>query len=179
VIFLQMFLVFFRIGLFTIGGGYAILPMIQKEVVQRNWLTNQEYADILAISEVTPGPFSVNAATFVGFRLAGFPGALVATLSLTLPSFLIILLLGRLLARWRDDPRVQRVFGGVRPAVTGTIAAAALILARSIMLPAGTQIPGLDWRAVLIAIGGTVLLLCKTHPILMLVLAGFAGWLLY
>lgn len=111
-IYWQMFIVFFRIGLFTIGGGYALLPMIQKEVTGLNWLTNQEFADILAISEVTPGPFSVNAATFVGFRLAGLPGSLVATFSLVLPSFLIILFLGKFLTRWRDDHRVLRVFAG-------------------------------------------------------------------
>jgi chromate transporter len=179
-IWLKLSAVFSRIGLFTIGGGYALLPLIQREVVSRGWLTNNEYADILAISEVTPGPLSINTATFVGYRIAGIPGALLATFSLVLPSFIIVLLLGRVIARYRDDERVLRVFAGVRPAVAGTIGAAAVVLGRTILFPTGPpQWLSIDWKFIIITGFTVVSLSRKLHPIIGLILAGIAGLLLY
>ena len=179
-IWLRLFTVFSRIGLFTIGGGYALLPLIQGEVVSRGWLTNSEYADVLAISEVTPGPLSINTATFVGYRIAGIPGALLATFSLVLPSFIIILILGRIINRYRNDERVLRVFAGVRPAVAGTVGAAAVLLGRTILFPTGPpQWSLIDWRFIVIAGFTVVLLFKKIHPIMGLVLAGVAGLLFY
>lgn len=171
---------FFRIGLFTIGGGYALLPLIQKEVVKNGWLTPHEYANVLAISEVTPGPMSVNAATFVGYRIAGIPGAVVATFSLVLPSFLMIMLLGRFLRRWLEEPHVNRFFSGVRPAVTGTIAGAAVLLTGTMLFPGGiTSLGNLDIKFLFISLISIGLLEIKFHPILTLSIAGLAGWILY
>lgn len=172
--------VFLRMGFFTIGGGYALLPLIQKEVVSNAWLTPNEFADILAISEVTPGPISVNAATFVGYRIAGIPGALVATFSLVLPSFIIIVLLGKFIRRWMEEPYVARFFSGLRPAVTGTIAGAVVVLTEIMLFPNGMAAwTGMDWRFVAIGLVAFGLLELNIHPILMLVLSGMAGWILY
>jgi chromate transporter len=123
---IKLLLVFAKIGAFSIGGGYAMLPFIQKEVMEKNaWLTMQEYSDILAISQMTPGPVAINSATFVGYKLAGFFGSVAATLGVVIPSFLMILLIASFFVKIYEKPTAKAVFKGIRPAVLGLLAAAA------------------------------------------------------
>ena len=124
-IYLELFLAFFRIGLFSIGGGYAAMPLIQDQVVDLHpWLTMTEFADIITIAEMTPGPIAINAATFVGIRIAGLPGAVIATVGCVCPSCVIVLLLAYLYYRFRGSDMVQGVLAGLRPAVIAMIASA-------------------------------------------------------
>ena len=114
----KIFLTFLKIGAFTFGGGYAMIPLIQKEAVEKHhWVTDEDILDIVAIAESTPGPIAINAATFVGFHVAGFAGAVVATLGVVLPSFAIILGISYLLRQFRDLKAVRYAFNGIRVGV--------------------------------------------------------------
>ncbi len=126
---IQLFITFARIGLFTFGGGYAMLPLIQREVIDRfKWLSKAEFLDIIATAEMTPGPISINTATFVGYKMAGFWGSVFATLGVVLPSFVTITLLTVLLNQLKDNKDVQNGLKGMRPAVTAMIITAAFSL---------------------------------------------------
>ena len=115
---IALFLTFFKIGAFTFGGGYAMIPFIQREIVEKHgWITDEDILDIFAIAESTPGPIAVNSATFVGWKVAGFWGAALATTGVVLPSFLIILLISFLLVNFSDIPVVQYAFNGIRAGV--------------------------------------------------------------
>lgn len=119
---LALFLTFLRIGAFTFGGGYAMIPLIQKEIVEnKKWLTDEDILEIIAISESTPGPIAINSATFVGKRVAGFFGALVSTLGVILPSFLIIFTISLILGEFKDIKAVQYAFEGIRAGVLALI----------------------------------------------------------
>ncbi len=119
--------IFFKIGLFTIGGGYAMVPLINSELVAAGLLTPMEVADIIAVSEMTPGPFAINAATFAGVKTLGVPGGVAATLAVVLPSLLMTTLLARCFCHFEDNTIVRRAMWGLRPAVTGLIAAAVIV----------------------------------------------------
>lgn len=128
-IYLELFLVYFRIGLFSFGGGYAAMPLIQSLIVEgKHWLTMEEYADLTAIAEMTPGPIAVNSATFVGQKMAGLPGALVCTFGCILPSLIIVMALAWLYTKIRNFKIVQDVLKKLRPAVTAMIAGACLTI---------------------------------------------------
>ena len=115
---LTLFLTFFKIGAFTFGGGYAMIPLIQREIVEKHgWMEDEDILDIFAIAESTPGPIAINSATFVGWRVAGFWGAALATTGVVLPSFVIILLISFLLTGFADIPAVQYAFFGIRAGV--------------------------------------------------------------
>jgi len=119
---LGLFITFFKIGLFTFGGGYAMIPLIQKEVVtNKKWLTDADILDIIAIAESTPGPIAVNTATFVGFKTKGVPGALFATFGLVLPSFTIIYIVSFILRQFMEFPAVAYAFAGIRAGVLALI----------------------------------------------------------
>ena len=119
---IQLFITFFRIGAFTFGGGYAMIPLIQREIAERKkWITNDDILEIVAIAESTPGPIAINAATFVGFRICGFFGALFATLGVVLPSFIIILFISFVLREFQSIRIVQYAFGGIRSGVLALI----------------------------------------------------------
>ena len=136
-LYLELFLTFFKIGLFTIGGGYAMLPLIQADVQAKGWMTAEELVNFIAVSESTPGPFAVNVSTYVGAELAGLPGAFCATLGVVLPSFLIILLVARFYAAFRSSAIVSGAMGGLRPAVIGMIGAAVVSVGQTVFLPEG------------------------------------------
>ena len=122
-----LFLVFFQIGLFSVGGGYAAMPLIQSLVVESHgWLTMAEFTNLMTIAEMTPGPIAVNSATFVGMRCAGLPGALVATFGCITPSLILVTLLSYLYGRFRSGQTMQNVLGALRPVVVALIASAAL-----------------------------------------------------
>lgn len=118
----EMFKAFFKIGAFTIGGGYAMVPLIQDEVVEKKeWLSDEEFVDIMAIAEITPGPVAVNTSTYVGYKLKGVKGSIVCTLSTVLPSFLIILLIVTSLWKYRNNAIIEKAFLGIRPAVAALV----------------------------------------------------------
>ncbi len=129
-IYLQLFYTFFKIGLFGFGGGYAMLSMIQGEVVTRyGWVSSQEFTDIVAISQMTPGPIGINAATYVGFTSTGSVwGSIIATFAVVLPSFILMLTISKFFLRYQKHPVVESIFDGLRPAVVGLLASAALVL---------------------------------------------------
>ncbi|MBR4049732.1 MAG: chromate transporter [Clostridia bacterium] len=115
---------FFKTGLFAVGGGLATLPFLSEMADKYPWFTHEQLADMIAVSESTPGPIGVNMATYVGFRVWGVPGAILATLSLVLPSLIIVVIIAKMMSKYMSNKFVQWAFGGLRPAVTGLIAAA-------------------------------------------------------
>ena len=141
---LELFTVFFKVGLFTVGGGLAMIPIVQQEVVSRGWLTLERMADLMAVAEVTPGPFAVNMATFVGWEQHRAAGAVVATAGLVAPSFLIMVAVALCFAGFAKNRWVGAALGGVRPAVIGLIAAAAWALAALFLFPKSET--GAWWR---------------------------------
>ena len=203
-IYLHLFYTFFKIGLFGFGGGYAMLSMIQGEVVTRygwgfgggyamlsmiqgevvtryGWLTSQEFTDIVAISQMTPGPIGINSATYVGFTATGNVwGAIIATFAVVLPSFILMLTISRFFLKYQKHPAVEAVFSGLRPAVVGLLASAALVLMNVENFGSPTE----DTRSFLISV--LIFLVAfigtrkyKLNPIGMIVACGVAGLLLY
>ena len=136
-IYLQLFLTFFKIGLFTFGGGYAMLPLIQQEVVGNGWIGEQEIVNFIAVSESIPGPFAINMATFVGSEMGGIFGAVCSTLGVVLPSFIIILLVAKFFMAFKDNKCVKGVMSGLRPAVIGLIGAAIISVVIEVFFPTG------------------------------------------
>jgi len=132
--YLILFAEFFKIGLFAIGGGLASLPFLQQLIAKYGWITSDQLLDMIAISESTPGPIGINAATYVGFEAAGVFGGVVATMGLVSPSIIIIVLLARVLQLYNDHPLVEGGFGAIRPAVAGLIGAVAFDLGRTELL---------------------------------------------
>ena len=174
-IWLDLFLTFFRIGLFTFGGGYAMLPLIQSEVLAHGWLTGEEIVNFIAVSESTPGPFAVNMATYVGTVTGGVFGAACATLGVVLPSFIVILLVARFYERFRRSRAVEGAMSGLRPAVIGLIAAALLSVGRNVFFPNGWALtPALAVSAAIFALTAC-LAFRKKHPILLIGLSAALG----
>ena len=183
-IYLELFWSFFQIGLFSIGGGYAAMPLIQHQVVDLHpWLTMTQFADIMTIAEMTPGPIAINSATFVGIQVAGLPGAIVATLGCVVPSCIIVLTLAYVYYRFRGLSIVQGILTGLRPAVVAMIASAGLSLL--IMALYGersipTDVFRFDLIAlVLFAVGFFVLRKWKPNPLWVMAGCGAAGVILY
>ena len=175
-IYLQLFLSFLQIGLFSFGGGYAAMPLIQGQVVTlHGWLTMSEFTDLITISQMTPGPIAVNSATFVGMKIAGIPGAVVATAGCILPSCIIVTILARLYLKYRNLDLLQGVLKSLRPAVVAMIASAGILILKDAFWGSGEDVSltGTEWSMVLIFVI-CVLLLRKTklNPIWVMVLAG-------
>ncbi|RRD28655.1 chromate transporter [Fusobacterium canifelinum] len=169
----NLFLVFFKVGLFSFGGGYAILPLMQHEVVDVNkWISFKEFMDIVAVSQITPGPISINLATHVGYRIGGTLGSTIATTSVILPSIIIISLIVIFLKRFSKLPAVQRIFKSLRVTIVG------LILAAGIALFVKENF--IDYKSYIIfasvLIGGLVF---KIGSITLIILSGVAGAILY
>ena len=176
-IYLQLFLSYLKIGYFGFGGGYAMLSLIQNEIVeQRGWLTATQFADIVAVSQITPGPIAINSATYIGYTVAGFGGSVVATFAVCLPSLTLMLLLTRFYLRHRENRFVQSVVKAVSPVVVGMIASAALLL----MFPRLGENENFSdvWSWLLFAacLYGSYR---KVNPILMIVLSAVAGVTIY
>lgn len=130
---IKLFKIFFRIGLFTLGGGYAMVPVIEAEIVDKNkWMTEDEFLDVLAMAQSLPGPLAVNTATFVGYRLKKTKGAAICCFATVMPSFLVILVIASLLSNFYGNPMVMKFFMGVRPAVAGLILTAVFKLKKGI-----------------------------------------------
>ncbi len=131
---ITLFLVFFKIGLFSFGGGTAMLPLIYQSLQEVGVMTTEEFSDLVALSQVTPGPVAVNAATYVGLVFAGMPGAIVATIGVSLPCFIIMLIVIRLLDKFKDSRYVEGAFIGIRPVTIGLIAAAVVFIAEGVLV---------------------------------------------
>jgi len=164
----KLFWEFFKIGLFTFGGGYAMIPLIEKEIVNKyHWLTMEQFTDLIAIAEMTPGPIAINSSTFVGYKVAKFWGAVFSTLGVVLPSFLIIWAIASVFFSFQDNQIVQAAFKGLRPAILGLVIIAALSIGKVSIS---------DYRSILIlafVVAGVWLL--KIHPILALVVSALVG----
>lgn len=183
-IYLELFWSFFQIGLFSVGGGYAAMPIIEHQVVElHGWMTMQEFVDIITISQMTPGPIAVNSATFVGIQIAGLPGAIIATLGCIFPSCIIVLTLAWVYSRYRNLSVVQGVLGGLRPAVIAMIASAGLsILVLSLWNGAAVSLnpADLDWVSLLLFVGALFALRrWKLNPIYAMLACGGIGLVLY
>ena len=181
-IFVELFFTFFIIGMFTIGGGYALLSLIQNEVVTvHGWIDDTTFTDIVAISQMTPGPIGINSATYIGYEvlaqsgaseLLSILGSFTATFAVVLPSFIIVLLLAKVYARWKEHPIFKGVLMGLRPAVLGLIGTAAIGLA--------TPDNFIDWKSFVICVVAFIALyLKKLGPFSVLGIGALVGLLIY
>lgn len=183
-IYLELFWSYFQIGLFSIGGGYAAMPLIQHQVVElHSWLTMSQFADIVTIAEMTPGPIAINSATFVGAMVKGLPGSIVATLGCVFPSCVIVMVLAYIYYRFRRLSIVQGVLGGIRPAVVAMIASAGITLFITAVYDK-PDLPGSLENVNVIAVGiflaaFIVLRKWKISPIKAMAGAGVAGLVLF
>lgn len=168
----EIFIMFFRIGGFTLGGGYAMLPLIEREVVDnKKWLSKEEILDMYAIIQSVPGIIAINSSVFIGFKKAGIKGAFFAALGVTLPSFLVILLIAHLLLGLRDNIYMQKIFTGIRAGVTALVLVTAIRLAKSALK---------GYYSILIAIVSFVLIaFLNIHPIFTIIAGGFLGLIGY
>lgn len=166
----SLFTTFFHIGLFTIGGGYAMIPLIEAKVVdEKQWITREDLLDLMAVAQSCPGIFAVNIAIFIGYKLRGLPGALLSTLGCILPSFLIILAIALFFRQFQDNPWVARAFRGIRPCVVALIAAPTFKMA---------QTAKIGWTNVWIPVLGAFLIwMFCVSPIWVIVAAGLGGYL--
>ena len=177
-IYLELVYSFLKIELFSFGGGYAAMPLIQEQVVSsHNWLSMAEFTDLITISQMTPGPIAINSATFVGIKIAGIPGALVSTVGCILPSCIIVMLIAKLYLKYRNMSMLQGVLNSLRPAVVAMIASAGI----SVLITAfwGSaeliSLTGTNWTLVVIFVVCVILLRkFRMNPILVMVLAGVA-----
>ncbi|MDE6144010.1 MAG: chromate transporter [Muribaculaceae bacterium] len=198
-IYFQLIWAYLKIGIFGFGGGYAMLSLVEKSVVQPGWISETMFTDIVAISQMTPGPIGINSATYIGFVAPGsvdtalngvgwgLLGSCLATLAVVVPSFLLVLYSSHFIRRHSESGAIKAVFAGLRPVVVGLIASAAIML----MNAANFNPNGIDWQLwVNIAICAIAFCLAffpikiwgkkfKMHPILIIILAGVAGYLIY
>lgn len=177
-IYLRLFWEFFKTGLFAVGGGMATLPFLYDISDRTGWFTHAQLADMVAVSESTPGPIGVNMATYVGFLTGGLGGAAVATLGLITPSIIVILIVFAFLEKFRDSRYVNGAFYGLRPASTAMILAALVLVVKATFLPNG--LAALDWRllvlaAVLLALTNAVPQTKKLHPIVFILGSAAVG----
>ena len=168
--YLTLFLTFMKIGMFTIGGGYAMLPLIQREVVDRGWMTKEEFIDIFSVAQSLPGIFAVNISIFVGYRLRKKMGGFICALGTILPSFLIILLIALFFTQVKDNVWVEKAFKGLRPAVVALIAVPCLTTARSIKL---------SYKLMIIPVAAALLIWQGGVSPAWIILAAIVGGLLY
>jgi chromate transporter len=174
-----MAVVFAMIGLFCFGGGYGILPFIQGEVINRGWMSAEEFINIIAVSESTPGPLGINVATYVGFKMGGIVGAVFSTVGLMLPAFFLVMLVTKVLQTERGSKLWQRLTVGIRPVVVGLIFYAAYSIAKTVLIHMDMQGLQLDWLGVLLAMIGFVAIhKWKLHPVLLIGTAAVAGAIL-
>jgi len=185
-ILLRLFYEFFKTGLFAVGGGMATLPFMYDISTRTGWFTHEMLADMIAVSESTPGPIGVNMATYVGYMTAGIPGAVIATLGLITPSVIIILIIARALKAFRDNPLVDAAFYGLRPCSMGLIAAAGFLVVRlalfntALWQQSGKLLDLFNFKAIALA---AVLLVCTRcikklkglHPIVFILCSAVVG----
>lgn len=166
--YLQMFWSFIKIGAFTLGGGYAMIPLIEKEIVERRkWIEHKEFIDMIAISQSAPGSIAVNTAAFVGYKVGGFPGSIMTTLGAIMPSYIIIILVASVFIGIQDSTAVKSIFKGIDPAITALIAAPVLRLGKDARI---------NKKTIAIPIVAAVLVaFLKITPILIIIVSAIGG----
>ena len=182
-IYLILFWTFFKIGLFTFGGGYAMLPLIMAEVESHGWLDIADLVNFVAVSESTPGPFAINISTYIGMKTAGLFGAVCSTGGVVLPSFLIVLIVARLFTQFRQNVAVQGAISGLKPSAIGLIAAAVISIGAAVFFPTGFAWNVMSTAEFLYsAVIFVVMLLfifTKNSPILVIVISALMGMILF
>ena len=185
--FLTLFLTFFKIGAFTIGGGYAMLPLIQEEVLRHQWVSEADLINFIAISESTPGPFAINMATYIGSQVGGahgvwgsILGSACATLGVVLPSFIIILIVARFYEKYKQSKIVRGCMTGLKPAVVGLIAAAILSVVGEVLFPLGLSLASFATPSLYVSLGIFALTVTlafwkKVHPIWLILISAALG----
>ena len=185
--FLTLFLTFFKIGAFTFGGGYAMLPFIQQEVLNHSWVAEADLINFIAVSESTPGPFAINMATYIGSQVGGdfgfwgsIFGAVCATLGVVMPSFIVILIVARFYEKYKQSRIVKGCMSGLKPAVVGLIGAAILSVVAEVLFPAGLTIAALGNPAMYVSLGIFALTVTlafwkKVHPIWLILISAVLG----
>ena len=172
-IYWQLILVYLKIGTFSFGGGYAMLSLIQHEIVEKHaWLTTQQFTDIVAISQMTPGPIGINSATYIGYSVTGSVwGSVAATVAVCLPSFILVLLISYFFVKCKDNKYIRAAMSGLLPMSVALIASAALLLMNKENF--------IDYKSILIFFAAFIATWKKVHPILLILLAGLAAILPY
>lgn len=184
--FLELFSTFFKIGLFTFGGGYAMLPLIREETISRAWVTEAELINFIAVSESTPGPFAVNMATYLGSSVCGkwgvvysILGSFFATLGVVLPSFIVILIVAKCFEKFKNSSLVTGAMSGLKPTVVGLIAAAVLSVAKTVLMPSGFSLLifalPIFYISLLITAVALVAAFKKVHPIIIILFSAAIG----
>jgi len=188
-IYLKLIWSYLKIGLFGFGGGYAMLALIEREIVGHGWISGQMFTDIVAISQMTPGPIGINSATYIGYvaptsasaefasPIFGILGSIICTLTVVIPSFILVIYTSHLIRRHRDSNIVKGIFAGLRPVVVGLIASAALLLMNASNF--GATIGEAIISAIICAVAFVLVYFVKLHPILVICIAGFAGFIIY
>lgn len=178
-IYLKLFLTFLKIGAFTFGGGYAMLPLMQEEVLKNGWLSMEDIVNFIAVSESTPGPFAINMATYIGTETGGLFGAFCATMGVVLPSFVIILIVARFFMAFKENKIVRGCMSGLKPAVIGLIGAAVISVGQSVFFAESFSLEVFTTYAFItsLIIFAVMLLLSfkKLHPIFIVVLSAALG----
>lgn len=186
-IFLTLFLTFFKIGAFTFGGGYAMLPLIQEEVLRHSWVAEADLINFIAVSESTPGPFAINMATYIGSQVGGSFGVLgsifgsfCATMGVVLPSFIVILIVARFYEKYKQSRIVKGCMSGLKPAVVGLIGAAVLSVVGEVLFPAGLAIATFTQPTFYVSLGifaltCTLAFWKKVHPIWLILMSAALG----
>lgn len=169
---IRLYLAFLKIGTFSFGGGYAMLPFIQKEIVEKNnWISMTEFTDIIGISQMTPGPVAINSATFVGYKVSGVLGSVIATLGVVTTSFILVTIINKLLDKFKESKLIKAALLGMRPVLIALIIYAFIDLAKEAYI---------DVKSIIITlIIGVILLSKKVHPILVIVIAAILGMVFY
>lgn len=185
--YLKLIWAYLKIGLFGFGGGYAMLSLIQREVVGAGWITNTMFTDIVAISQMTPGPIGINSATYIGYVvgsdagglgcMSGIIGSILATMAVVIPPYILVLYTGHYIRRHKDSPVIKSIFSGLRPVCVGLIASAALLLMNKENF--GDTSSELIASIVICAISFCTVFFTKVHPILVIIIAGIAGYIIY
>jgi chromate transporter len=171
-IYLKIFWEFLKMGTFSFGGGNALLPLLRQEVVMNNtWLKPKEFTDLVAISQVTPGPIAINGATYVGYKVGGIWGSLLANLGIILPTFIIMILVTTFFLKFKENEYVKNAFSGILPVTVGLVAASAFIVANGSFI---------DYKSIIICLG---VFICaykyKVDPIALTIISGVIGFVLY
>lgn len=178
-IYINLFFTFLKIGAFTFGGGYAMLPLIRASITENNWMDDDQILNFIAVSESTPGPFAINVSTYVGMEAGGIFGSVLATLGVVLPSFIIILIVAKLYDKFKTNKYVQGAMSGLKPAVIGFIATAVLSTGITVFFPTGIKLEVMGTFAfitsVIIFVSMLILALKKVHPIIIIGISAVAG----
>lgn len=178
-IYLELFLTFLKIGAFTFGGGYAMLPLIQSEVASHSWLNQEELVNFIAVSESTPGPFAVNISTYVGTTVGGLPGSFCATLGVVFPSFVIILIVAKCYEKFSKSRIVSGCMSGLKPAVVGMIGASVVSVGKTVFFATGLSVHVFSstefWISLCIFALMLILAFKKVHPILIICFSAVIG----